>query len=32
LSLLKELKSRCVKINSIDGTWNEPQKNKNKWK
>jgi len=27
---LKELKSRCVKINSIDGTWNEaPQKNKN---
>jgi len=24
LSLLKELKSRCVKINSIDGKWNEP--------
>jgi hypothetical protein len=24
LSLLKELKSKCVKINSIDGKWNEP--------
>jgi hypothetical protein len=23
-SLLEELKSRCVKINSIDDKWNEP--------
>jgi hypothetical protein len=27
--LLEELKSRCDKINSIDGKWNENLENKN---
>ncbi len=27
---LEELKSRCVKINSINGKWNEPWKRKKK--
>jgi hypothetical protein len=27
---LKELESRCVKINSIDDKWNEPEKRKMK--
>ncbi len=29
-SLLEELKSRCVKLISINGKWNEPQKRKRK--